>query len=262
MRLFLLPSSFNPQEPLVLTGKDYNYIVRVLRLKEGLNLTGRDAGGKTWSLEIKKITDSSCTVLARQMKTAQATTDALPSCRPQKTVVLYQCIPKGRKTDDIIRMATEAGVYRIVLVHSRNCVPDFTGSEEGKFSRYRAVVREAVQQSGSLVPTEVEGVIDISAVPSHFASLCTGLKTQGRGLFFHQCPVGEKQQDLAGLLSGFDGAAAILIGAEGGLTDKETEDLVTAGFSPVLLKTNILRCETAAIYAVGAVQTLLETNCQ
>lgn len=261
MRLFLLPPSFNPQEPLVLTGKDYNYIVRVLRLREGQNLTGRDTQGRTWSLEIIKISDSSCAVEAREMPKAVATTDALPSCRPQKTVVLYQCIPKGRKTDDIIRMATEAGAYRIVLVHSRNCVSDFTGAEEGKFSRYRAVVREAVQQSGSLVPTEVEGVIDISQVPAHFSALCKELGTEGKGLFFHQCPVGEKQQDLCSLLSGFDGAAGILIGSEGGLTDTETDNLVMQGFSPVLLKTNILRCETAAIYAVGAVQTLLETSC-
>lgn len=261
MRLFLLPLSFKPHEPLVLTGKDYNYIVRVLRLREGQNLTGRDTQGRTWGLEIKKISDLSCTLLSREMPQAQATTDALPSSRPEKTIVLYQCIPKGRKTDDIIRMATEAGVYRVVLVHSRNCVSDFTGSEEGKFSRYRAVVREAVQQSGSLVPTDVEGVIDISQVPSHFAALCAALKTQGCGLFFHQSPVGEKQKDLSGLLSGFDGAAGILIGSEGGLSDEETGSLVKSGFSPVLLKTNILRCETAAIYAVGAVQTLLETSC-
>jgi len=262
MRLYLLPPSFRPQEPLVLTGKDYNYIVRVLRLKEGQEITGRDSQGNTWVLRIVNVSAASCTLLSSGRTEARATTDALPSSGPEKTIVLYQCIPKGRKTDDIIRMATEAGVSRIVLVHSRNCVSDFTGSEQGKFSRFESVVREAVQQSGSLVPTVVEGVIDIKDVPEHFGKLCDTTGMKGKGLFFHQCPVGEKQQDLVGLLSGFDGAAGILIGSEGGLTDAETQNLIEGKFAPVLLKTNILRCETAAIYAIAAVQTLLETSCQ
>lgn len=262
MRLFLLPPAFRPQEPLVLTGKDYNYIVRVLRLKEGQEITGRDTEGKTWALVIENISQKSCTLISEENPGAGATTDTLPSCRPEKTIVLYQCIPKGRKTDDIIRMATEAGVTRIVLVHSRNCVSDFSGSEQGKFSRFESVVREAIQQSGSVVPTAVEGVTDIKDVPAHFRNLCKDLGTEGKGLFFHQCPLGEKQQDLVGLLSGFDGAVGILIGSEGGLTETETQDLIASDFAPVLLKTNILRCETAAIYAIGAVQTLLETSCQ
>ena len=50
---------------------------------------------------------------------------------------------------------------------------------------------------------------------------------------------------------------AILIGPEGGLSEKETDFLLASGFFPVYLGENVLRTETAAIYAQGAVKTIL-----
>lgn len=258
MRLFLLPSSFDGTAPLVLTGRDYNYIVRVLRLKQGDALTGRDIHGRPWNLSITQIGPSSCTLTGTPADNAVETTDALPSLRPESAIVLYQCQPKGRKMEDIIRMATEAGVLRIVPVRSRNCVSDISAKEESKLARYQAVVREAVQQSGSLVPTVVERSVDIAEVPSHFASLCRSLGQEGRGLFFHQAQLEKDQKNLMQILSGFEGCIGVLIGSEGGLAPEETDNLQREMFLPVLLKTNILRCETAAIYAVSAVQTIIE----
>ena len=258
MRLFLLPPDFCPGSPLVLKGRDYNYVVNVLRLKEGSRMTGRDRSGKPWGLTIDSITSESCTLSASETETAAETTDTLPSTGPSKNIILYQCQPKGRKMDDIIRMATEAGVLAIVPVKSRYCVSDISSKEKTKLARYDAVVREAVQQSGSLVPTTVENVIDISMVPDHFEQLCRKLNQKGKGLFFHQSRIREDQKDLPSLLDGFEGTVGILIGSEGGFSEEEAKLLTDKEFNPVLLKTNILRCETAAIYAVAAVQTITE----
>ena len=62
--------------------------------------------------------------------------------------------------------------------------------------------------------------------------------------------------------SGFDGIVAIVVGPEGGLEEEECSLLLESGFKAVVLKTNILRCETASIYAIGAVQTILESSCR
>lgn len=48
---------------------------------------------------------------------------------------------------------------------------------------------------------------------------------------------------------------AIAVGCEGGISPNELEILRGAGFVPVHFATNILRCETAAIYGIAAVQT-------
>ncbi len=260
MRIYLLPPSYNGESLLELTGKQYNYIVNVLRLKSGQKILGRDSLGQLWNLEVLSITKTSVSLSSEKTDHEEEQTDTLPQDRPEKTIILYQCIPKGRKTDDIIRMATEAGVKTIVLVRSKNCVADFSGKEESKLTRYDSVIKEAIQQSGSLVPTTVEGVIDISQVYEDLIKKAQSLNKKEIGIFLHQSNTGEKQESLYSILNGFDGVTGILIGSEGGLTNEECTMLLQAGMKPVLLKTNILRCETAAIYAIGAAQTILEQN--
>ena len=49
---------------------------------------------------------------------------------------------------------------------------------------------------------------------------------------------------------------SIIIGSEGGISDEECEALEGLGATPVLLSTNILRAETAGIFAVGAIETI------
>ncbi len=259
MRLFLLPPTFKGEPALELSGKDFNYLIHALRLKEGQEIMGRDRDGKLWDLRITGIRKNSCILSASAAQSAQSKTDALPEERPLKPIILYQCLPKGRKADDIIKKATEAGVRDIVLVRSRNCVASLEGKEETRLSRYDALVAEAIQQSGSMVPTKVHGVIDISAVAEDFRSRSCGMESLG--LVLHQTRLSESQSDLFSCVMGFNGCTALVVGPEGGLEEEECMMLLDAGFKAVLLKTNILRCETASIYAIGAVQTILESSC-
>ena len=259
MRLFLLPKTFNGEPNLTLTGKEYNYLVRVLRLNEGQKLMGRDTKGALWELTIDQINKNSCILITSPSKEAIEYTDTLPQDRPLKPIILYQCLPKGRKLDDIIKKATETGVQAIVLVNSENCVANMDGKEASKLARFDSIVKEAIQQSGSIVPTEVAGPIALKDIPKDLATRAKGNKTLG--LVLHQCKLKEDQSDLFTTVKGFDGTVAILVGAEGGLTDRECQLLLEAGFKAILLKTNILRCETASIYAIGALQTILETSC-
>ena len=259
MRLFLLPASFKKQDSIKLEGKDYNYIVKVLRLKEGQEIMGRDRDGGLWNLTISIIEKNYCILKAFPASSLQEQTDALPQERPLKPIVLYQCLPKGRKLDDIIKKATEAGVRDIVLVKSHNCVANLEGKEEARLSRFDAIVTEAIQQSGSIVPTKVYGVIDIKDIANDFNKRIGSGK--GLGLVLHQTKLKEDQSDLFSCVKGFDGTTALVVGPEGGLEEQECLYLMNSGFKAVLLKTNILRCETASIYAIGAIQTILETPC-
>lgn len=260
MRLFLMPSDYNGSPSLELTGKDFNYLIRALRLKEGQKIMGRDRNGCLWDLCITHIGRSSCTLSSRKTESASSRTDALPESRPLRPIILYQCLPKGRKADDIIRKATEAGVRDIVLVRSANCVANLEGKEESRLGRYDALVAEAIQQSGSLVPTKVHGVIGIEDIPADLKARSGGLQTLG--LVLHQTRLSKDQSDLMACVSGFTGCTALVVGPEGGLEEDECRILLDGGFRAVLLKTNILRCETASIYAIGAIQTIVESSCQ
>ena len=52
--------------------------------------------------------------------------------------------------------------------------------------------------------------------------------------------------------------AAIAVGSEGGISPDEVKLLEEKGlFVPVHFDVNILRCETAALYGIAAVQTMI-----
>lgn len=261
MRLFLLPDSFTGSDTLKLTGRDYNYIINVLRLKEGQNLTGRDCDGNIWNLKLITIDKGFCILETQSCETARETTDALPEDRPTRNIILYQCLPKARKLDDIVKKATEIGALAIVPVISKNCIAKIDGKEENRLSRYQAIIKEAVQQSGSLIPTTIENPIKLESIPDDFSIRCSKLGQEGLGLFLHQCKLKEKQSNLYESLHGFGGTIGIVVGPEGGFSDDECNYLLDKCFKAVLLRSNILRCETASIYALSAVQTIVETGC-
>lgn len=293
MRIFVLPPNFKESLPFTITGSDFHYIIHVLRLKKGDKLTGRDPNdlnAKLWILEITNISKNSCTLKAvteiTNANTGSAeTTDSLPEDRPEIPIILYICIPKGSKLKQIIRMSTEIGVLYIIPVISKNCTavikpenikpesvkpksiktdnfksPNPSEEEDLTFSKYDITVKEALQQSGSIIPTKVCAPIQISDLPTDFKKRCETLKKDGICLLFHQKKLTENQQDLVNLLIHTDKinekTVGVLIGSEGGFTNDECSFLLTNSLYPVLLKTNILRTETAVVYAISTVQAV------
>ena len=261
MRQYLLDSSFTgEQKKLVVTDKESQYLTKVLRLKVGERLLGRDRAGKSWLLELEQIGRNNCILSVSPLGEGEVdvATDSLPSYQGSyPRIFLYQCLCKGKKNETIVRQATEIGVEEITFVQSKFCVKDYSQKKNSTLGpqkeRLESQVKEAIQQSGSPIPTCLTNeILALSDVPRHWDN-------KGLFLFFHQSSRSEDQQTLPQLLSTVDPEApiAMLIGSEGGLSDEECAILEDAGFKPVMLKGNILRAETAAIYALATIQVLL-----
>ncbi len=249
MRQYVLPSSYDGESTLTLEKKDSQYFIKVLRLKVGDKIVAISNEGKTYQLTLIDFDKTSCTLSSIPLKSTEEgeSTDSLPSFSGQyPNIHLFQCTCKGKKNDGIIRMATEMGVRSITLVQSKYCI---SKKDKKDNSRYETIIKEAKQQSGSPIPTTFNEVIKIEDLPKIWKDPL---------IFFHQSKV-ESQKDLKTLLKDFpiDRPIGILIGSEGGLSDAECDMLMRADFNPVLLKTNILRAETASICAISAVHTLL-----
>lgn len=252
MRLYILPPSFEGEEELVLSGKDFRYLTKVLRMGSGSRFAGRDRHGRLWDLQVDSVGKDRCT-LRCSFVTEQpaALSDDLPSYRgPFPEIHLYQGLCKGKKMDQIVRQATELGVRRIIPVSSRFGVVDLKGKEEDRRQRLELIVKEALQQSGSPVMTTVSIPIDIGKVADDWHE-------KGTAIVLHQLEVAG-QRPLTRILAEHQGGpVAILVGPEGGFAEDEVEYLLARGFLPVHLKTNILRAETAAIVATSFVQQIL-----
>ncbi len=260
MRQYVLPKTFRGEPSLVLKEKESQYLSKVLRLKEGQQILGRDQEGKVYQLTIEKISKQQCTLSCHQVKedASVQTTDALPSYSgPYPNLTLMQCLCKGKKEDQIVRQATEIGTREIMLIQSRYCVPNLSSKNEkalgNRFERLNRQVKEAIQQSGSPIPTEIiPEVITLSELP-------TWWNNRGPVLFFHQSKRYETQKTLHEIVGNLpiETPIALLVGPEGGFSEEECTTLEDAGFHPVLLRTNILRSETAGIYALSAIQTIM-----
>ena len=241
MKQFLLPGWYRGESRISLDGQDFRYLVRVLRKRAGDELTAVDAGGTGFAMRILRVGRAECEV-------ELAPAAAAPARPPGIRITLMQCLPKGRKIDLIVRQATEAGVARIVLVLSEHSQVRLDKTD-ARVPRLRKVAREALQQSGAPRLPEI-------GEPRSLASVAQSAREWDTALFFHEQPRG--RATLHQLLAGMPRSVAILIGPEGGLSGDETALLEGAGFHPAYLGGSVLRVETAALYALGAVKTILQ----
>ena len=255
MRQFLLPQSYHGESRLSLAKRERHYLMDVLRYQVGDSFNGIDQNGVVYDLTL----ESEDTLLVSKAANGKAKEegDSLPAWQQKRPKIhLLQCLCKGKKDEQITRMAAEIGASSITFVHSRYCVVDFKGKKDkalqARNERLEAIIREAVQQSGSPTPTRLTpDILDIADVPAF---------THGKlAVFFHQARRQDEQADLASLMKAHDPQddLYLLIGSEGGLSDEECAMLEKGGLKPVLLKTNILRAETAAPYALAVCQYAL-----
>ena len=246
MKVFLLPGEAARSRRVEITGKDFHYLVRVLRLKEGDCFRGTDGCAKQWVCRIARLGSGSMEALLEEPRPAVEGIEV-----GLTKISLLQVLPKGRKMDAIVRQATEAGVSRIVPLLGRNSLYRFGGEEDvqHKLRRWRKIAREALQQSGAPELPVIES-------PRALQEAVDEAENGEVRLVFHQERCGSRS--LHECLTGEVHSVCLVIGPEGGLADEELDFLVSRGFAPVTVGTTVLRTETAAVFAVAAVQTILQ----
>ena len=167
-----------------------------------------------------------------------------------------------------MRQATECGVKNIVPVISeyaqKGSIEALAG---GKKERLERIVREARQQSGSPVDTKVFEPVTVEEAVELWNKIkeeaggqehCAGFVLSERTV----SAVPEQKSAVPEALEGSQKKAlqkvCIFCGNEGGISPDELELLTKkALLYPVHFSVNILRCETAALYGIAAVQTAI-----
>ena len=237
MKQFVLPDRHNGAERVYLTGREYHYLVRVRRYSVGDSFPAIGRAGETYHATVDEIGSDSVSLRL------QGVAEDRPGDDVQ--IILYQCVPKARKFDGIVRQATEAGASVVVPVKSRYAIPE---PGEKQYERWVRIAREAVQQSGAGRVTEIRRVIAIDDIDPI-------ADPRTVGLFFHQIPL--ETSTLHGYLTQRPGTVSLVVGPEGGLSDTELALLRRKGFLPAYLGPRVLRTETAAVFAIAAIRVIL-----
>ncbi len=209
----------------------------VLRLGPGDVITLLDGSGDAFPTQIVALNSQQATgrVLARQL---------VPS-EPAADLTLYQCALKRERFEWVLQKGAELGVRRFVPVVSSRTVVRPAEKLLRKYDRWRAIIREAAEQSGrGRLPTLAHPLSWDKAVQH-----AVGLRLLPWEEEKHTSPgIAEALTDWAP-----SGAVALLIGPEGGIGPHEAASALACGWQSVSLGPRILRAETAAVVALALV---------
>lgn len=256
MRKLILPGDRKADAQWVADKATSRYLIRVLRLAAGDGFPAADESGNRFTCVVESADPAACSLRlewkgSREEVRAASESGSAPGIR----IALAQALPKGRKLDLIVRQAVESGVELVVPVMSEHCVArEGKDDDRGRRSRLARVVREALQQSGSEVPSAVAPIVELSGLAEALA--LAGWAGEGTLLLFcHEKPLAK--ETLHDYCARKPCRVAVAVGPEGGFSPRECEVLIAAGFRPVHFEGAVLRAETAALYAVAAVKTIL-----
>ena len=247
MKRFVLSSPPGPGGMVHLYEKDYHYLVRVRRLRAGMCFDAVLPGGEETKIRILSTVDN--ILIGECLGSSEQTTPP-----PIPPIALFQGLPKGTKMDTIVRQAAEGGVSVVAPFESEYSVARPGKNSTEKLKRWERIIREARQQSGSAIETEIKAPCGFDELLDYWESLKKKYR-RPLGILLHQEPLAKGTfHDYLGICPDF---VALAVGPEGGFSPRETPLFLAAGFRPLLMGSAILRTETAALYGTAAIRIIL-----
>jgi 16S rRNA (uracil1498-N3)-methyltransferase len=213
-------------------GEAYKHLFRARRLTVGDRVRVADGAGRARWSEVARI-DRSAAVLTLG--------EPAPGNDPERRVELLVPTLRPERASWLVEKATEVGVAAIRFLNTERAPRDF-GS--GTLGRLRRVSSSALEQCHGARLPELTGPHEWSELASLTAeAMERWVLDTAAGVE----PQGWKRTD--------GGSAALLVGPEGGWSDRERAELRAAGWLAVGLGSRVLRAETAAV--VGSAALLL-----
>lgn len=214
--------------------------MRVLRLSAGAQVVVLDGAGHEHVCVVEALTRHS-------VELAVVHRNDCP--RPPYRLILIQAVTKGRSMDLIIQKATELGAYRLIPILAERSVPQLEGERvSARVERWVSVAVEAIKQCGSPWLPMVDPPRTLQAWLDRGERFDLALLASLQ-------PDGVHPRDRLEALWRNRGPevleVAVWIGPEGDFTVSETGLIVAAGAFPVTLGPQVLRSETAALYALS-----------
>jgi len=214
-----------------------HYLVVVHRLRAGDSFVGFDP---------EAATEAEAQLIEADARRAVCRFEAPESARllPAFSLTLVQALGKGDKAEQVIRSATALGARRVTLVVAERSVSRPSG-DGARLERWRSVALSAARQSGRGDVPELEGPHPALDVFRRWRD------RSAHKLCLH--PGADSSLHAALETWRPDEPLALLVGPEGGWSERELGAADEAGFLRVRLGPLALRTELAGIAALGAV---------
>ena len=246
---FYCPVEILAGQVLELPSAVAHHAVRVLRLEPGDKVVLFNGDGGEFTSVISRISKQSVAVLVERHVQVERESPL--------DILLAQAVCMGEKMDWIVQKAVELGVTRIQPLITRQSVVKLSGERgEKRVSHLQKVVISACEQCGR---NRVPNVLPLAVLQNWLGAQIESCRTSSGSLspdarFMLSPFAGKGLRDFKG--SSNINSIILLVGPEGGFTQEEEAAAMVADFIPLRLGSRILRTESAALAAVGAMQAL------
>lgn len=213
----------------------FQHAIKVLRLKSGQEITLFNGDGNDYQATLADVTKKSATAHIHGL--LEKTTES-----PLNTHI-GQVMSRGERMDYAVQKATELGVHAITPLTSERCEVRLNKERQTKrIAHWQQVAISACEQSGR---SKIPSIHECSSLEHWIASQTAQVKL----VLHHHC---------ARRLSDFTPPShiALLIGPEGGLTEREVDLARQHGFEAVAFGPRVMRTETAPIAALSLLNHL------
>ena len=252
-------SKFFVKTEQIKNGDDVNHIINVLRMKKGdeLQICNQETGDN-YNAQITQYTkdEVDCEIIEKINKTTESNVH----------ITLFQGLPKFEKMELIIQKNTEVGVSKIVPVIMERTVVKIDEKVAGKkLERWQKIAEIASKQSMRDIIPKIDNIIKLKDTDiTNFDAVLVAYENEEHNKLKDELQkLKQKLKSNSSNNSSKDNNEenfniAIVIGPEGGISEKEIELLAEKNAKFVSLGRRILRTETAGLVMAGNILYELE----
>ena len=239
---------------IVIIGDDVNHIINVLRMKktDEIQICNQDTGDN-YNAEIVNYSKNEveCKIISKINETTESNVH----------ITLFQGIPKFEKMELIIQKNTEVGIISIVpVIMERTVVKLDEKIASKKLERWQKIAEIAAKQSMRDIIPQIGNITKLKDIDTtEFDAVLVAYENEEHNMLKTELQKLERKIK-SNNSSEQQYNIAIVIGPEGGISEKELVMLAEKNAKFVSLGKRILRTETAGVVMAGNIIYELEYN--
>lgn len=237
---FYFNGELNENTTVILDGDEFHHLANVMRARVGEKVCLFNGNGTFYFGEITQINKKNAEISIVYSQQSEN--------EPRVNLTIYQALAKGDKLSLVMQKITEIGASEMAIFDSDFCD---VKANTTRVARLETIAISAAKQCGRATITKQTGVFklkDVAEKISDYDAFLVAYEAED-GLTLSNFLISNKSKI---------NNIAIMIGAEGGFSEKEIDLLKTKGAKIVSLGNRILRTETASIVCAGLAMQILE----
>jgi 16S rRNA (uracil1498-N3)-methyltransferase len=236
---FFITSKAKDREFVFLEGAEHHHLSKVARIRPGDEVWLFDEEGFEYFARVKEL---------GKEKTCLRILSYAGKKESRIRITLAQALIKSKKMDLVIQKSTELGAHVFIPVISSRSVVKLQHGIAKKLERWKRIGLEAAKQCGNVNIPEVYSPVKLDKFLQK--------RNESRKMFLSERGgklIRNVLLSSLGVEPEIPHSVVLLVGPEGGWTDKEERDILDNGFEAVSLGPFTLRSETAAMVSLAMV---------